>query len=662
MEDTECCDFVEAAGLQGGPRIDYEDFIVQVGPERDGKVNLRVLQSPAGEGGGSFSLPWTPGEWAWLRAGLMRDVGPAGGEAPPAPFRIGETLFSALFSGQVGGLWARSLGVTPERGLRLQLRFRLESEPLGAAFLHSLPWELLYQPDIRDFLALSRLTPVVRYLEVARPASVLPLPSVLRILVVIADAPGLAPLDLVRERREIEAAWGGSPQVEVKFLEEPMAEALREALLASPFHVLHFMGHGGLDPSTGDGLLFFGASDGKLDSPSGEVSGEALATLLKDFKTLRLVVLNACKTGRGGEGLDPFAGVATALVMAGIPAVVAMQLPISDLAAIAFSRTLHLRLAAGDPVDAAVTEGRQAIYTTSPGTLEWAIPVLFTRVSDGRIFDRLARRATDTPSSPIRPAMALPRWQPLRSLRFLGLLAGPIVIVLLFFVLRGFPWPFGSLAKPALERVRVGKIQISRYEVAQRDFLEFVLAKPKWRRGKIPAALHDGDYLRNWISWDEFPPGLANHPVTRVSWYAAEAFCKWNGGRLPTQKEWQQAAHTAERRYPWGDTQVTASSAPLNFCDADCTGPQRDGAYLPGFRDGFPETAPVNAFPGGQTREGVFNLSGNVWEWCADASGTKRATLGGSYFSTYQECSTDKAAVEDARLCAPDGGFRCVWE
>jgi hypothetical protein len=661
---------------KGDLRIDYEDFIVQVGPERDGELNVRVLQSPAGQGGGSFSLPWTPGEWAGLRAGLGRDMGPAGGEAPPIPLQIGESLFSALFSGQVGLLWARSLGVTPGRGLRLQLRFRLESEPQGSTLLHSLPWELLYQPGTRDFLALSRLTPVVRYLEVARPASVLPLPSVLRILVVIADLPNLAPLDLARERREIEAAWGGNPRVEIAFLEEPTAEALREALLTGPFHVLHFMGHGGLDPSTGGGLLYFAASDGALDPLSGEVSGEALATLLKDFKTLRLVVLNACKTGRTleGKGFDPFAGVATALVMAGVPAVVAMQLPISDLAAITFSRTLHLRLAAGDPVDAAVTEGRQAIYAASPGSLEWAIPVLFTRVSDGRIFDQLGRRTTDT-LLPVRPMATFQGSQALRSPRLLGLLAALIVLTLCVSsflggfpraavdrAVRAIPWPSGPSAYPASDRVRVGPIRISRYEVAQRDFLRFVLAKPQWRRGEISRALHDGDYLRNWISWREFPPELANHPVTWVSWYAAKAFCEWSGGRLPTQKEWQKAAHTAEGRFPWGDTLVRGDSPPLNFCDAACTGPQRDGTSLPGFRDGYPETAPVDAFPEGRTREGVFNLSGNVWEWCADASGAKRVTLGGSYLATFEECSTDKPDWEDARLCTADGGFRCVWE
>ena len=79
------------------------------------------------------------------------------------------------------------MGATRDHGLRLQLRFRLDPGERGPSVLHSLPWELLYNPVTRDFLALSRLTPVVRYLEVARPASSVRLPSVLRILVVIDE-------------------------------------------------------------------------------------------------------------------------------------------------------------------------------------------------------------------------------------------------------------------------------------------------------------------------------------------------------------------------------------------------------------------------------------------------------------------------------------------
>ncbi len=361
---------------------------------------VQVLASPAGQGEGAFQPPWSAGEWPRIRASLERALRYPGGQeessAPVDPREAGEALFRALFSGQVGTLWARSLGAVADRGLRIQIRLRLEAS--GSSVLDSFPWELLYQPDTRDFLALSRVTPIVRFLEVPRPVSPLRLPAVLRILAVIAEAPELGPLDLERERQEIEAAWGDGPGVEIVFLREARLEALRRALLEGEIHVLHFMGHGALDRSTGQGVLFF-----ERDGGPDQVPGESLATLLKDVKSLRLVFLNACETAQtpDGDGRDPFAGVASALVMGGVPAVIAMQLPISDPAAIVFSRTVYLRLADGDPVDAAVTEGRLAIYTTTQGTMEWAIPVLFTRVADGRIFQRRSFRPQDTVTRPL---------------------------------------------------------------------------------------------------------------------------------------------------------------------------------------------------------------------------------------------------------------------
>jgi hypothetical protein len=72
--------------------------------------------------------------------------------------------------------------------------------------------------------------------------------------------------------------------------------------------------------------------------------------------------------------------------MAGVPAVVAMQFPISDRAALAFSTSLYRALAAGDPVDAAVTEGRMAVFTQAPDSWEWATPALYLSVPDGRLF------------------------------------------------------------------------------------------------------------------------------------------------------------------------------------------------------------------------------------------------------------------------------------
>jgi CHAT domain-containing protein len=97
---------------------------------------------------------------------------------------------------------------------------------------------------------------------------------------------------------------------------------------------------------------------------------------LHDVPTLRLVFLNACETATvtREKGLDPFAGVASAMVMAGLPAVVAMQFPISDQAAITFAQRFYPLLARGHPVDAAVAGARRAIRLADPGTMEWATP------------------------------------------------------------------------------------------------------------------------------------------------------------------------------------------------------------------------------------------------------------------------------------------------
>lgn len=564
--------------------------MVQVGPGRDGEFAVRVLDSPAGQGKGSFRLPWNPGEWGRIRGGLVRgnrDL--AAGKLSAnllTPQQIGDELFRALFSDQVGLLWARSLGAVQDGGLRIQLRFKLDEEPAGSSLLHSLPWELLRQPDTRDFLALSRQTPVVRYLKVPRPVSVSLRPPILRILVVLSSPAGLPPLDVAREQREIQEAWGGRPEVVVDCLERPRTEALREALRLRPYHVLHFMGHGKLDSSTGEGLLFFEDRDGKIDP----VSGEALATLLKDVKSLRMVFLNACDTARVEEetGLDPFAGVATALVMAGLPAAVAMQLSISDSAAITFSQAVHLRLAEGDPVDAAVTEGRKALFAAHHFTTEWAVPVLFTRVADGRIFEReeqLDPGARPAPSS-------RPRRHRLRT----GLAAGLGLAVLLAVTLvirsrAALPWP---VKIPVLESVQVGSFRIGRFEVTESEFLQFIRANPQWRRDRIERGLHDRDYLKHWISWQEFPPKLDDHPVTRVSWYAADAFCDWVGGRLPQQGEWQAAAHTAEHRFPWGPKPPAGPL--LNFCASECLRDFRDPVRSDGFLDP-PRSGPSRPAP-----------------------------------------------------------------
>ncbi len=177
-------------------------------------------------------------------------------------------------------------------------------------------------------------------------------------------------------------AWRAVPGVEVEHLTDATLDALRQALLDREFHVLHFMGHGGLG-ADGEGVLCFEDGHGNVRP----VSGPDLAQQLRDFKSLRLVVLNACDSARS-VAAAPFTGAATALLQAGVPAVLAMQFPITDEAALAFSQMFYRRLAAGDPVDTAVAEGRLAVQRRLPGTLEWGTPALFLRAPDGRLFEQ----------------------------------------------------------------------------------------------------------------------------------------------------------------------------------------------------------------------------------------------------------------------------------
>jgi formylglycine-generating enzyme required for sulfatase activity len=104
-----------------------------------------------------------------------------------------------------------------------------------------------------------------------------------------------------------------------------------------------------------------------------------------------------------------------------------------------------------------------------------------------------------------------------------------------------------------------------------------------------------------------FSEGHENFPAVMVSWQQAEAYARWAGKRLPTEAEWEFAATGVDhRRFPWG-----------NEWDPKRANWNEGGAW-----DGYEGLAPVDAFPEGISPFGVFNLSGNVWEWVQDTYST----------------------------------------
>ncbi|HKI04658.1 MAG TPA: CHAT domain-containing protein [Thermoanaerobaculia bacterium] len=433
--------------------MDYQDFVLQLdrAPGEQGFLT-RVIRSPAGEAEAPFVNPIEPSELDGLwQAGLAamqasrgcstRDLGaPAGRPAMDAVAAelsfeaMGDRLFRALLRGPVHGCWARSLAEStqgPEGGLRLKLQLNL-ADPLLAPFAE-LPWEYLFSLEHGGFLGLQRKTPILRHMRLPLPGGKAPAAQPLRLLIVASQPSSMPPLSLGNEGEKIAAALGTLPGVETLTLHNPSVETLRDTLLRQDFHVLHFMGHGGFDPGSGQGVLYFADTSG---APV-PVGGGLLASHLAGLDSLRLVFVNACDTARS-HSRSPFAGVATALLRAGLPAVVAMQRPIRDGSALEFSRTVYRRLAAGDPIDAAVTEGRLAIARGHGALLEWGTPVLFLRAEDGRLF---ASEPTAAPSPPLSEPLPAPPAAAPRKARNLFLLAGVLALGL---GLGAAWWPFGQ--------------------------------------------------------------------------------------------------------------------------------------------------------------------------------------------------------------------------
>ncbi|MCB1918192.1 MAG: SUMF1/EgtB/PvdO family nonheme iron enzyme [Rhodocyclaceae bacterium] len=186
----------------------------------------------------------------------------------------------------------------------------------------------------------------------------------------------------------------------------------------------------------------------------------------------------------------------------------------------------------------------------------------------------------------------------------------------------------------------LGAYRIARHPVTHVQFQAFV---------------NDADGYRAERWWDGLsaPPGVASarwprptHPRETVSWFEANAFCRWLDARLraegrldgpdvvrlPSEHEWEKAARGSDgRAYPWGEFEVGRANLHGGLSNA---GPNH-----------FGQTAPVGIYPSGASPAGVLDLVGNVWEWCADVYDADhdgeeiwRMLRGGAWFPTHRSC------------------------
>ena len=165
-----------------------------------------------------------------------------------------------------------------------------------------------------------------------------------------------------------------------------------------------------------------------------------------------------------------------------------------------------------------------------------------------------------------------------------------------------------------------------------------------------------------------------DHPVVHVSWHDAQAYCQWIGKRLPTEAEWEYAARSGlvQKKFPWGDELTPGGEHRCNIW-------QGNFPDYNSLEDGFLGTAPAKSFK--PNNFGLYNMAGNVWEWCNDwfssdfhkagprknpagpLNGESKIMRGGSFLCHHSYCNRYRVAARSSNTAdssTSNLGFRCV--
>jgi CHAT domain-containing protein len=222
----------------------------------------------------------------------------------------------------------------------------------------------------------------------------------LRVLVVIANADGLAPVDVRQEWINLIDTidyLGMDDRLSVERLEKPTLFELQRRLRQRPYHILHVIGHAVYNEAAQDGRLVLEDEVGR----GRMMSGQHLGQFLRDHYATRLVILQSCD--RALDRHNPLGLVAQNIVQRGVPAAVVLPYELPDSLSLAFLHDLYANIAEMKPVDLAMVEARKALASEAPNVL-WGLPWLLVRTTSGYIFDdgrfQTQAKLVNTPREP----------------------------------------------------------------------------------------------------------------------------------------------------------------------------------------------------------------------------------------------------------------------
>lgn len=480
--------------------------------------------------------------WQQEFAGVIADPGTLRLD-PDRPDELPVQLFRALFADpSLAGAWQKVQGAYPQRRIRVRID---EDVPE----LHALPWELMREPQapVACDLAASVQTPMSRYVAGGWKPGAPIVTRPVRILVAIADPAELAsdrfgaPIDRAAELVRLRAATEklGLP-VEVTVLDEPCTLAGLTAKLQGEKapHIIHFVGHGAVSGQGRAALLLADEADRTKVRIVDETQFAAMFAQVMPQShdaaqsPLRLVVLLSCDSGNRNPGTatvgkvgahdgEAFRGIAPQLVLAGVPAVVAMQDVVAVAAAHEFLSAFYPSLFEHGLVDLAVNQARLSLrekrLPCGAGKLlpSYAIPILYMRLPQGQLLGTrgiVAARDAESYWTFILDAMETQRCLPILGPRLgAGLLPSPEEIADILVEKLGYPlddkWDLVRVAQFIYENSR-GALGW-RY----RDILASCIGTTVGRRSEDPA-------LRSQ-PLDELMARIAERNGQKLSWAQA---------------------------------------------------------------------------------------------------------------------------------------------